>query len=76
MESYLSCPIVSKVLRISDRKLVELNGLLEMLEPGDEVMADKDFLIQDLLAPIEVQLNVRPLLQSISQIPPEDVVVT
>jgi len=55
---------------------VELNGLLEMLEPGDEVMADKDFLIQDLLAPIEVQLNVRPLLQSISQMPLEDVVVT
>jgi len=61
---------------ISDRKLVEHSGLLEMLEPGDEVMADKGFLIQDLLAPIGVRLNVPPLLQSNSQMPPEDVVVT
>ena len=34
---------------ISDKKLVELSGLLQMLEPGDEIMADKGFLIQDLL---------------------------
>ena len=61
---------------ISDRKLVEQSGLLQMLEPGDEVMADKGFLIQDLLAPLGVRLNVPPLLQSNSQMPPEDVAVT
>lgn len=33
---------------ISDRKLVELSGLLDKLEAGDEVMADKGFTIQDL----------------------------
>ena len=61
---------------ISDRKLVEQTGLLKMLEPGDEIMADKGFLIQDLLAPIGVRLNVPPLLQSNSQMPPEDVAMT
>ena len=61
---------------ISDRRLVELSGLLQLLEPGDEVMADKGFLIQDLLAPIGVRLNVPPLLQSKSQMPTDDVVVT
>ena len=39
-------------------------------------MADKGFLIQDLLAPIGVRLNVPPLLQSKSQMPTDDVVVT
>ena len=61
---------------ISDRKLVELSGLLQMLEPGDAVMADKGFLIQDLLAPIGVRLNVPPLLHSNSQMQPKDVAVT
>lgn len=59
---------------ISDRRLVELGGLLQLLELGDEVMADKGFLIQDLLAPIAVRLNVPPLLQSKLQMPTDDVV--
>ena len=33
-----------KVLRILDRQLFEVCGLLEKLEPGDEVMADKGFI--------------------------------
>ena len=61
---------------ISDRKLVELSGLLQMLEPGDEIMGDKGFLIQDLLAPLGVRLNVPPLLQSREQMPVNEVVVT
>ena len=47
-----------------------------MLEPGDDVMADKGFLIQDTFAPIGVRLNIPPLLHSSSQMAPEDVVVT
>jgi len=39
-------------------------------------MADKGFLIQDLLAPIGVRLNVPPLLHSNSQMQPKDVAVT
>ena len=49
---------------ISDQKLVEFSGLLEKLESGDELMADKGFLIQDLLTPIGVRLNVPPLLST------------
>ena len=41
---------------ISDRKLVEVSGLLDLLETGDQIMADKRFQIQDLLAPLGVRL--------------------
>ena len=40
-----------------------------MLEPGDEIMADKGFLIQDLLVPLGMRLNVTPLLPSKEQMP-------
>ena len=60
---------------ISDKKLVEVSGLLDKLEPGDEIMADKGFLIQDMLAPLGVRLNVPPRLKSKSQMPAEDVIL-
>ena len=61
---------------ISDRKLVEECGLLQKLEPGDEVMADKGFTIQDLLVPFGVRLNMPPFLQSHTQMPASDVFAT
>ena len=46
---------------ISDRQLTILCGILDRLEPGDSIMADKGFLIADLLQPIGVSLNIPPL---------------
>ena len=37
-------------------EMVEMHGLLNKLEPGDEVMADKKFKIQDLLVQYGVHL--------------------
>lgn len=51
------------------KKLVEVCGILDKLECGDEIMADKGFQIQDLLAPLGVRLNVQPFLNSKKQMP-------
>lgn len=56
--------------------LVEPSGLLDKLEVGDEIMANKGFEIEDFLAPIGVRLNMPPFLASNSQFSSEDVVRT
>ena len=63
---------------ISDKRLVEISGLLEnsKLDAGDEIMADKGFLIQDILAPLGVHLNVPPLLKSDCQMASKDMILT
>lgn len=43
----------------SDRHIVEKDSLLPLLSPGDMVMADKGFTIEDLL-PAEIDLNIPP----------------
>ncbi len=37
-----------------------VKGIIELLEPGDSVMADKGFTIADLLSPRGVALNIPP----------------
>ena len=61
---------------ISDKKLVQVSGLLDKLEISDEIMADKGFDIQDLLAPLGVRLNIPPFLSSSTQFSCEDVLKT
>ena len=58
---------------ISDKKLVELCGLLDKLEVGDEIMVDKGVDIQCLLAPLGVRLNIPPFLKSGTQFSSDDV---
>lgn len=44
----------------SDRKMVEKTGYLSKLQWGDDVMADRGFLVRDLLATRGVTLNIPP----------------
>lgn len=48
---------------ISDKEIVNVSGFLEKLQPGDVVMADKGFNIQDYLAVHETVLIVPPIMQ-------------
>ena len=46
---------------VSDKSLVQESGLLEHFVPGDLILADKGFLIQDLL-PRGVSVNIPPFV--------------
>ncbi len=44
----------------SDRKITQESGIIDMLEEGDSVMADRGFNIRDLLTRRKVYLNIPP----------------
>lgn len=58
---------------ISDKDITKQSGILELLEKGDDCMADKGFNIKDLLDPIEVTLNIPPFLSDKGQFDEEEV---
>jgi len=59
--------------RVSDRQLTQESGLLELLEEGDSVMADKEFTISDLLKTKGCTLNIPPFRGNSNQFTTEEV---
>ena len=52
---------------ISDKELVRQSGLLPLLQSGDQIMADKGFVIQDLLTPLGCSVVMPSFLSSKQQ---------
>jgi hypothetical protein len=62
--------------RISDKALTEKSGLLDLLEPGDNVMADRGFDIHSTLSSRGITLNIPPFLGSRQQLTSQEVLKT
>ena len=58
---------------VSDKQIVKESGLLDLLEAGDSVMADKGFTIEDLLEPVNIILNMPPMRESDRQLSRKEV---
>lgn len=52
---------------MSDVEITKLSGLLDLLEPGDDVMADKGFTLKKVLEEKQVTLNIPDFLSSKKQ---------
>lgn len=59
--------------RLSDKEVTQRSGLYKLLEPGDSVMADRGFLIEEELAEVGAELNIPPFLKGRSQLTCEEV---
>jgi hypothetical protein len=55
----------------SDRQIVERCNLREITEPGDSIMADKGFDVQDLFAPYDVTVNIPTFFMKRNQLFPD-----
>ena len=58
---------------ISDKEITKRSGILDLLEPDDAVMADKGFLIHDLLKDKQALMIIPPFLGQNSQFTKEEV---
>ena len=61
---------------ISDKELTHQSGLLNLLQPGDSIMADRGFDIMEDLAPLGVKLNIPPFLRGKAQLDTGELVET
>ena len=58
---------------ISDKEIPGCSGILDLLEAGDSVMADKGFDIGNMLQEYNVELNIPPFLENQGQFSTQDV---
>ena len=60
---------------ISDVELTRLSGFLEVVrgKAGISVMADRGFIIKELLSSIGVELNIPPFMEGRQQLPPQEI---
>ena len=58
--------------RCSEKAIVKDCGILQLLEEGDSVMADRGFEIHYLLAKKKVYLNIPPFMRCKDQLSPEE----
>lgn len=61
---------------ISDKELTRRCGILDLLEPGDSVMADRGFDIEEDLALHGVRLNIPPFLRGKGQLSQKELITT
>ena len=61
---------------ISDKELTRQSGILDLLQPGDSVMADRGFDIEEFLIPLGVKLNIPPFLRGKTQFDHSELVQT
>lgn len=65
----LSCCSPAYAGSISDRQTVERSHLLKMCEPGDSILADRGYNIQDMIIGKDITLNISTFLKGKGQIP-------
>ena len=58
----------------SDRQLIERSGIIDLCEPGDSIMADKGFNVQDLFARKDVTLNIPTFFKKKNRLHPLTVI--
>lgn len=68
--------LISKLESISDKDMKRQSESLELLEKGDDCIADRGFKIKDLLDPIEATLNILPFVSEKGQFCEEEVETT
>ena len=61
------------VVCMSDVEIIKLSGILALVEPGDDVMADKGLTLKEMLGDRGVTLNIPHFLSSKGQFTPEEV---
>lgn len=61
---------------ISDKNLFVRSGLLDLLDAGDLVIADRGFDIQDLLQAHSIQLDIPPFLNKRGKFTPQEDMLT